>query len=230
MSGQAAASELVGVESRIPPALAAVVAAVLYVRLPEKFVSGSTGTAATTFLHWAVPALEVLILTPLVITTPRYHLVARLWRRRAVLGLIGLVSAANGASIVLLVHLIITGRKLGGHELVIGSIDIWWTNIIVFSLWFWLLDGGGPLRRRVEQSLPERDFLFPQMADPSLAPGGWLPVYLDYLYVSFTNAAAFSPTDTMPLTQWAKLLMMVESAASLLTLLMVASRAVNILQ
>ena len=215
-------------ESWLPPALAVVVAAVLYARLPDKYVA-SSNIPVLLGARFVVPALEILLLAPLFLTAPRSQLLGRLWGRRAVLALIGLISAANAGSMILLVHYIITGHKLGGHELVLASIDIWWTNVIVFSLWFWQLDGGGPTRRTPEQPGYERDFLFPQHENPAYARPGWRPLYVDYLYTSFTNAAAFSPTDVMPLTQWAKLLMLVESAASLLTLLMVASRAVNIL-
>jgi hypothetical protein len=215
-------------ESRIPPALAVVLAAVLYARLPDKYiVSGNIPVLGVA--RFVLPTLEILLLAPLFLVAPRSQLLGRFWHRRVVLGLIGLISLANAASMILLVHLIITGHKLGGHELVLASIDIWWTNVIVFSLWFWQLDGGGPLKRRAEQPGYERDFLFPQMESPAFAPPGWRPNYLDYLYTSFTNAAAFSPTDVLPLTRLAKMLMLAESAASLLTLLMVASRAVNIL-
>ncbi len=226
-----ASEHLVADESRVPPALAVLVAAVLYATLPPRYVSGSTSFFSA--LRFALPALEIILLMPLVLIAPRLrpglHLIERLWRRRAVLGLVGLISLANAASVVILVHLIITGRHVNGHELVRASIDIWWTNVIVFGLWFWLLDGGGPTRRRDSKGRRDRDFLFPQLETPEIAAPGWRPRFVDYLYTSYTNAAAFSPTDTMPLTQWAKLLMLVESAASLLTLLMVAARAVNIL-
>jgi hypothetical protein len=107
-------------------------------------------------------------------------------------------------------------------------VQIWLTNVIVFGLWYWDLDRGGPIeRRRIHHRQP--DFLFPQMVTPGAAPEPWCPHFVDYLYVSFTNATAFSPTDTMPLTAWAKLLMMVQSLASLLTVVLVAARAVNIL-
>jgi hypothetical protein len=101
-------------------------------------------------------------------------------------------------------------------------------NVIVFGLWFWQLDGGGPVARRSEKRRVA-DFLFPQQTIPELA-ADWQPNFIDYLYVSFTNATAFSPTDTMPLSQWAKILMLVQSAAALLLAVMVAARAVNILQ
>jgi hypothetical protein len=215
-------------ESPIPPALSVVVAAVLYLRLPDKYVVSGT-IPVLGVARFVLPTLEILLLAPLFLAAPRSELLGRLWHRRAVLGLIGLISFANAGSMILLVHYIITGHQLGGHELVLASIDIWWTNVIVFSLWFWQLDGGGPARRHPDQPGHERDFLFPQLENPAFAAPGWRPMYVDYLYTSFTNAAAFSPTDVLPLTRLAKMLMLVESAASLLTLLMVASRAVNIL-
>jgi uncharacterized membrane protein len=105
---------------------------------------------------------------------------------------------------------------------------MWVVNVLLFGLWFWQLDGGGPVNRPV-CAPGQRDFLFPQHTEPALAGTGWTPEFLDYLYVSFTNAAAFSPTDTMPLSRWAKMLMLVQSAISLALAVMVVARAVNIL-
>jgi uncharacterized membrane protein len=213
------------------PALAAVVAAVLYARLPDKFIFGPHQTIAALF-RWLVPGLVVVLLSALILIH-RHELeihqeVRTQLRRRMAIALIAIINAANMLSVVLLVRFIINGGKAGGHQLVISAIDIWWTNIIVFSLWFWELDRGGPAARAENQE-QEPDFLFPQMATPELFPKPLKPAFIDYFYVAFTNAAAFSPTDTMPLTPQAKMLMLIESAVSLLTLLMVASRAVNIL-
>jgi hypothetical protein len=102
------------------------------------------------------------------------------------------------------------------------------TNVLLFGLWYWEFDRGGPLRRASGREAAP-DFMFPQMADPRMAPDGWRPSLIDYLYVSFTNATAFSPTDTMPLTPTAKVLMAVQSLASLITVGLVFARAVNIL-
>ena len=222
-------------ESRAPPVLAVLTAAALYATLPSKFITGSSGflTAA----RFVVPALAVALLGPLALSAPRRRPIPRalprrltaVQRRTAAIFLIAVISLANGVSIVLLVHSIVVGREIEGHELVRASIHIWCTTVLVFALWFWLLDSGGPLARSRELSRTP-DFLFTQMVSPEVAPAGWRPAFLDYLYLSFTNATAFSPTDTMPLTLWAKMLMLAESAASLLTLLMVAARAVNILK
>jgi hypothetical protein len=102
-------------------------------------------------------------------------------------------------------------------------------NVLVFGLWYWQLDGGGPLERRLEHRR-EPDFLFPQQTLAENNGTSWQPRFIDYLFVSYTNATAFSPTDTMPLSQWSKLLMIAQSAASLLLAIMVVARAVNILQ
>ena len=214
-------------ESRIWPVLAVVTAAGLYATLPSRFVAGSS-SGFLGAVRYVVPALALALLAPLALTAPRRRLVYSVPRRTAALALIAIISAANGASIVLLVHAIVNGRHINGHELIRAAIHMWCTNALVFALWFWQLDSGGPVeRRRHPRSAP--DFLFPQTAAPELAPPNWQPRFLDYLYLSFTNATAFSPTDVMPLTQWAKMLMLVESAASLLLLVMVAARAVNVL-
>jgi uncharacterized membrane protein len=105
---------------------------------------------------------------------------------------------------------------------------IWLTNVIVFGIWYWEFDRGGPLERAVG-SQPYPDFVFPQMTNPELAPADWEPGFVDYLYVSFTNAMAFSPTDTMPMTRWAKLTMLLQSLISVVILVLVVARAVNIL-
>jgi uncharacterized membrane protein len=104
-------------------------------------------------------------------------------------------------------------------------------NVLVFGLWFWQLDGGGPIERRLNPDpASERDFLFPQQTTDAQADHRWQPTFIDYLYVAYTNATAFSPTDSMPLSKWAKVLMLLQSAASLLLAIMVVARAVNILR
>src|SRR5207245_2346097 len=106
---------------------------------------------------------------------------------------------------------------------------MWSMNVLVFGLWFWELDNGGPAARRTDEPA-KRDFLFPQQTLPEFSEASWQPRFLDYLYISFTNATAFSPTDAMPLSRWAKMLMLLESAASLTLAIMVAARAINILK
>ena len=213
------------------PALAAAVAAVLFARLPDQFIFGTHQTVAAV-VRWLVPGLVLVLLFALIVIHWEelriHHTIRSFLRRRMAIALIAVISAANVLSVFLLVRFIINGGHSSGHQLVISAINIWWTNIIVFGLWFWELDRGGPAAR-AHHSEREPDFLFPQMATPEIFTKPIDPGFIDYFYVSFTNAAAFSPTDTMPLTGRAKILMLAEAGISLLTLLMVASRAVNIL-
>ncbi|MGP6157907.1 MAG: hypothetical protein ACLPYS_10470 [Vulcanimicrobiaceae bacterium] len=224
MSRQGKASRAWGVvaksEPRWPASLAVVVCALLNLVLPGKFTMGPV---------WLVPVLEAAILLPLSIAAPRRLPEESRWSQIAAVALIALVNLANLVSLILLIReLIFNGKDISGPQLLISSVAIWVTNVIVFSLWYWELDRGGPDDRlRPEHEAP--DFLFPQMTTPGCAPGDWTPGFLDYLYVAFTNATAFSPTDTMPLTPWAKTLMLLQASASLITIAIVAARAVNIL-
>jgi hypothetical protein len=143
------------------------------------------------------------------------------------LTLIGIITVANIVALGELVSALLNHTSAGGRSLVFASVPIWLTNVIVFGLWYWDLDRGGPAAR-LHENHRRPDFLFTQMSTPGSGPN-WTPDFLDYLYTSFTKATAFSPTDTMPLTAWSKLLMMVQSLASLLTVALVLSRAVNIL-
>ncbi|MGB2874468.1 MAG: DUF1345 domain-containing protein [Gaiellaceae bacterium] len=224
-------------ESPLLPTLALLTAAGLYATLPSRFVVGhSVGVFSAA--RWLVPALTVLLLLALVATVPKGRLAqsvglrarrVRVERRVAALGLTAIVSAANAAAIILLVHLLVNGAHAQARLLLRAGIHMWCLNVLVFALWFWELDNGGPAARRTAG--PEgRDFLFPQQESPEVSAPGWRPQFLDYLYVSFTNATAFSPTDAMPLSRWSKMLMLVEAAVSLVLALMVAARAINILK
>jgi hypothetical protein len=224
-------------ESPLWPILAVLSSATLYVTLPTRFIAGHSTTGVFGAVRWIVPALALLLLAPLALTVPRQNLLEsatrraealRLSRRVSSLSVIAVITAANAASIVLLVHSLIAGEHAQARLLLRVAIHLWSMNVLVFALWFWQLDGGGPIERRVVGGRG-RDFLFPQQTIGEEG-AGWQPNFIDYLFVSYTNATAFSPTDTMPLSQWAKLLMMVQSAASLLLGIMVAARAVNILQ
>src|SRR5712692_8743068 len=161
-------------------------------------------------------------------STPTRHRDQSPRRRAFVIGLLALVSFTTSVSLILLTHFLLQGGKAAGHPLVVAGIVLWATNVLVFSIWFWELDRGGPSMRCHHGDLPPPDFYFPQMAEPELAPG-WKPGFMDYLYTSFTNSTAFSPTDTMPWTTMAKCLMALQSAIALTTLALVVSRAVNIL-
>ena len=179
---------------------------------------------------WLIPAFEGVLLVALVVTTPSAQ-ERRPQRRVVALVLIGLVSASNLLNLVLLAHHLLhstTGKNLG-RELILAGVEIWITNVLLFTVWYWELDRGGPLARKLEV-LRTPDFLFPQMTEKLLGGMDWRAGYVDYLYTSFTNASAFSPTDTMPLSPMAKMLMLVQSLTSLVTIGLVLARAVNILQ
>jgi uncharacterized membrane protein len=201
-------------------AQAAIVAAlILYLTLPSKLVVGP---------GWLMPALELLLVGGLWLDRPRASREQAKRERTIVLVLLALVALANFVSLELLVHYLLHGGKAGGRPLILAAIVIWLTNIAVFALCFWQLDGGGP-DPRARNDPRQRDFLFPQMTEQAFGDS-WRPSFLDYLYTSFTNATAFSPTDAMPLTVRLKMLMMVQSIASLVTVLLVGARAVNVLQ
>jgi len=144
------------------------------------------------------------------------------------IALTGVMTTSNIASAVHLLQKLIDGTIKSPASLLAFGGSIWLTNMVVFSLWYWEFDRGGP-GSRAEALDPYPDFLFPQMTDPQYSPTDWKPTYFDYLFTSYTNASAFSPTDVMPLTRWAKMLMMIQSATSLVTVGLVIARAVNIL-
>jgi hypothetical protein len=149
-------------------------------------------------------------------------------RRTASLTLIAVVSVGNGLALAALTGSLVSGEETSGAQLLFKGLAIWATNVLAFGLWYWELDRGGPVRRR-EPRPPPPDFQFPQTGNPRVGETDWEPQLVDYMYVSFTNSVAFSPTDAMPLTRWAKLLMLAEASASGITILLVVARAVNIL-
>jgi len=197
-----------------------VAAIALQLLLPERLTAGPS---------WLLPALEAALLVGLIVATPRELEHEHLLRRRVALGLTALVSAANITSLALLTHELLHHSSPNGRELIVSGALIWLTNVIIFGLWYWETDRGGPGRRAAGHDAPP-DFLFPQMQDDQIEPLDWRPGFIDYLYVSLTNAAAFSPTDTMPLSVTAKSMMGLQSIVSLVTIGLVVSRAVNILQ
>ncbi len=207
-------------EPRWPELVALLTAIGLQLVLPDRVIRGLGNRAL-------LPALEGALIVVLIVANPG-RISAEESRLRVVgVTLIALITVANVVSLTELIHALLYGSKTTGRPLVYASVPIWLTNIIVFGLWYWELDRGGPASRQLATHR-RPDFLFPQMSVPGSSPG-WVPRFLDYLYTSFTNATAFSPTDTMPLTDWAKLLMMLQSLASLVTVAVVISRAVNIL-
>jgi hypothetical protein len=179
---------------------------------------------------WLLPALGAGLLVGLVTVNPT-HINRMSSPVRAVsIALTIVLSLANAVSAIRLIARVLEGRfgTTAGPLLLSGG-AIWVTNVIVFGLWYWELDRGGPAARA--HGIDDHpDFLFPQMTSPDLAPPGWEPRFVDYLYVSFTNATAFSPTDVVPMAGWVKMTMMLQSAISLSTVALVIARAVNILK
>ncbi|MDB5176037.1 MAG: hypothetical protein JWM81_895 [Candidatus Saccharibacteria bacterium] len=162
---------------------------------------------------YALAALEGVLLV--IVLIPSLHASAR--RLIAIL-LVGFITVANVFSLALVIKALFSSGAVDGRQLLISSVAIYLTNIIVFGILYWELDNTKP---------DQDDFAFPQA---SLAgQSAWRPTFFDYLYVSITNATAFSPTDTLPLTHRAKLLMTIQSITSLVTVALVAARAVNIL-
>lgn len=201
--------------------LAAAVILGLSLTLPERLTLGPS---------WVLPVLAGVLLVGLALTTPYRRHDESTPRRALAIGLVALVTVGNAGSLALLVDSLVTGTHLRASELLHFGGVVWANNIAVFALWFWELDRGGPARRlRNDEDAPP-DFLFPQMTSPDLAPKGWAPLFVDYLYVAFTNATAFSPTDAMPLSRRSKALMLVQAVASLVTVALILARAVNVLK
>jgi hypothetical protein len=210
-------------EQRLPVLVTIAAAIALQLGVPTRYA-----------IHprWPLPAMEVVLLVVLFAANP-----VRLTRdhpalRVASLLLTAAITVGNAVSAGLLVHNLV---RVGGvaddaATLLGGGGSVYLTNIIAFGLWYWEFDRGGPFERaRGRRVRP--DFLFPQMSAPEVMNHiDWEPTLLDYLYVSFTNATAFSPTDTAPLSRWAKLLMAVQSAVALVTIGLVIARAVNVLR
>jgi hypothetical protein len=219
-------------EHRLPAVVAVVVGIALYVTLPSELVLGT---------RFVVPALEVALLVPLIgFNQARFQRETK-WSRALSIALVGVIGAANLFSLSLLIHALVSGKASNGKQLLLAALGVWLTNIIVFGLAYWELDRGGPVKRSQlpRDRLPDADFRFSQdenddsvveVASSSSARADWAPTLVDYLYVSVTNSTAFSPTDTMPLSTRAKLLMSVQSMAALVTSVLVIARAVSALQ
>jgi uncharacterized membrane protein len=180
--------------------------------------------------RWPLAVVAGALFVVLVIGNP--HRITRETRplRLAALLLALALSFAGAWSVVRLVWKLTHGGGaiVNADQLLVSGGTMWLTNVIVFALWYWEYDRGGPAARAAARK-PLPDFLFSQMTAPELTDRDWEPGFVDYLYLSFTNATAFSPTDTLPMSRWAKLAMMFQSAVSLVTVALVVSRAVNIL-
>jgi uncharacterized membrane protein len=218
-------------EPRWPVSLAVILAIVLQSLLPASLA------LRPHWLHYVLFALEGALLIALFAANP-----IRIERisgpiRAASIALIFLITASNVVSALSLVNEIVTNHLpvMGAHgvqhaatNLFLSGAAIWGTNVIAFALWYWEFDRGGPVAR-LQGTRPYADLLFTQMSEPELTTPGWGPHFVDYLYFSFTNATAFSPTDVLPFARWAKLTMLVQAAVSLVLGILVIARAVNIL-
>lgn len=216
-------------EVRLPASAATALAAALYALLPDQLIVGP---------RLVIPVLELVLLAALVAAHPiRVDRHSR-WSRTTSLVLIGLIGTTNLVALVLLLHELVVTDRGQGPVLLVAAGQVWLTDVIVFGLAFWELDRGGPVARTraARQELQPADFRFTQDEDAdtvvetrrgSSEVGGWIPTFPDYLYVSLTNSSAFSPTDTMPLTTRAKLLMGLEATAALVVSVVVIAKGVG---
>lgn len=218
-------------EHRLPPALAVVVAAVAYGTLPTKLFFGP---------RLLVPLIEAALLVAVLITNPRRLDKRSRWSRGTSMVLVVVVVLTNLAALVVLIAELVQSSPKGG-SLLLAAMQVWLTNVIGFALLFWEIDRGGPVARRTmrRDELPAADWRFSndedddaveEVAVTASGNSGWVPIFIDYLYLSLTNSSAFSPTDSMPLSSRAKALMGLEATAALFTSLLVVARAVGALQ
>jgi hypothetical protein len=217
-------------ENRIPPAVAIVAAAAAYGLLPDSLLFTP---------RLVIPALELALLVALLVANPRRMVRQSRWSRAAAVVLVAVVITTNLVALAMLVASL-SNTNSKGTSLLDAGMQVWLTNVIGFGLLYWELDRGGPVARREARRdrLPPADWRFShdedddavvEVAATSSRKSGWVPIFLDYLYLSITNSSAFSPTDTMPLTNRAKILMAVQATAALLTSLLIVARAVGAL-
>jgi uncharacterized membrane protein len=219
-----------GVESRWEAAPAVLVAILLQLALALVSLERHWRLWKLPWWVWLIAVVpETILLVSLASDSGRQALERIGHRRNAALALLGLITLDNAVALFALIVSLMSGDEHSGGQLLFKGATVWGTNVIAYGLWYWGLDRGGPVRRR-EPNPPPADFQFPQMENPELAEPGWHPRLFDYIYVSFTNSIAFSPTDAMPLTRRAKMLMVSESGVSALSILLVAARSVNILK
>lgn len=200
---------------RLVAALATLSIGVLFLALPEYLTVGP---------NWLLLLIEGILLLPLIFFGYTKRMLSRTGIRVLTLIMLGVATAALASGIALLI------KSLPGNSnaplLLRSAALLWCSNILVFSLWYWEIDGGGPFKRHL-MGHKAADFMFPQQADGNTS--NWMPHFLDYLFVAFTSATALSPTDTFPLTRVAKGLMVLEAIFSMIIIVLLAARAVNIL-
>ena len=207
-------------EPRWPMALAVVFVVVLTWLLPSSVRPEP---------RWSLVGAGLLLVALVIADPGRINRSTQLVRSLSLLLLLALAASAI-VSTALLIHELIAGKDLAQSAtrlLLVGN-AVWLTNNVVFGLLYWEADGGGSVARAIARPA-HPDLAFPQHLSPEVAPPGWRPIFIDYLYLGITNALAFSPTDAMPLVPWAKITMAVQSLISLMILSLVIARAVNVL-
>jgi uncharacterized membrane protein len=218
-------------EHRWPAVVALLVAVVLYALLPSSFLP---------WLRYTAVAIAALMFIPLIAVNPLRFQRQTKWSRRLSVGQVLFLAAANQVALVQLVYALVHAGKDDGPSLLLAAAQVWITNVIVFALIYWEMDRGGPVTRTQAKrsEIPQADFRFPQDEDHdavaevavrSSNKSDWTASYVDYLYFSASNSMAFSPTDTMPLSHRAKVLMLIESFAGFVILALVIARAVSLL-
>lgn len=207
-------------ESRLPVNMVVVIVIALQVSLPRSLNSS---------FPWFICGVEAVLLILLNLLDPRRINAHQGWPRNVSLALIATMTLVNLDSVRRLISELLDGGVTVAQSLLLTGGSIWLTNVVIFALWYWEFDRGGP-GARAQAVMPIPDFMFPQMSDPELAPTHWSSSFFDYLYMSFTNSSAFSPTDVLPLTKWAKATMLLQSLTSLVVVALVIARAVNILK
>jgi hypothetical protein len=187
-----------------------------------------TASSLLPYNKYLLIGLELLLMLALAIVTPdAYHRVSQP-RRTLAMVLIAVIAIVNTVSLLLLLVALVNGHiDLSGRTLLINAVTIYITNIFMFALWYWEMDGGGPDKRVTART--GVDFLFTQMAHPKFGTPGWLPGFTDYLYLSASNMTNFASSDTIPLSHRAKVLMMIQSIVAVITVVLVAARAISIL-
>ncbi len=204
--------------SKWPVALALLALGGVYLVLPTDMTVGP---------RWLLLAIE----TPVVVfflVAHRLNLPIRpLHVRVLVIAVLGVATLLIALSIAQLLGDLLRDR-ITAQRLLGAAAGLWAANVLIFALWYWEIDRGGPHRRH-ESAPPDPDFLFPQQSGPDIGPQDWMPEFVDYLFVAFTSATAFSPTDTLPLTRRVKVLLMVQELSSLVMVALLAARAINVL-
>lgn len=208
-------------EPRWPAFIAIVAVGGLYAALPSSLIVGP---------RWAFFAAVLVMLIPTYVShRMKYHFIDRILG----FGVSGVITLGMIASVALLI-IALPKRTESPQELLTSAAALWATNVLVFALWYWRLDAGGPHHRDKRRAHTDGAFLFPQMtlspeARREMGEHEWSPNFFDYLYIAFNTSTAFSPTDTPVLARWGKVLMMLQSVISLTVLALLAARAVNIL-